>query len=47
MTIQSNWADKGQQVSEIAYAYDSGKITFDGTWYISNNVPYAQVIYRL
>ncbi len=22
----------------------SGKITFDGTWYISNNVPYANVI---
>jgi len=37
-----NWADKGRQVTEIEKY--SGKITFDGTWYISNNVPYAQVI---
>ena len=25
----------------------SGKITFDGTWYISNNVPYAELFARL
>ena len=37
-----NWADKGRQVTEIE-KYE-GKITFDGTWYISNNVPYAQMI---
>ena len=37
-----NWADKGRQVTEIEKY--SGKITFDGTWYISNNVPYATYI---
>ena len=33
---------EGQQ-SPIPTPY-SGKITFDGTWYISNNVPYAEPI---
>ena len=37
-----NWADRGRQITEIE-KYE-GKITFDGTWYISNNVPYAQRI---
>ena len=37
-----NWADRGRQVTEIEEY--SGKITFDGTWYISNNVPYALYI---
>jgi hypothetical protein len=36
------WADKGKQVYEKEEY--SGKITFDGTWYISNNVPYATEI---
>ena len=35
-----NWADKGKQVYEREEY--SGKITFDGTWYISNAVPYAE-----
>ena len=37
-----NWADKGREVYEKEEY--SGKITFKGTWYISNNVPYAQKI---
>ncbi len=37
-----NWADEGRQVYEKEEY--NGKITFDGTWYISNNVPYANVI---
>ena len=37
-----NWADKGRQVTEIE-KYE-GKITFEGDWYISNNVPYASYI---
>ena len=35
-----NWADKGRQVYEREEY--SGKITFKGAWYISNNVPYAE-----
>ena len=37
-----NWADKGRQITEVEKYED--KITFDGAWYISNNVPYAQII---
>ena len=46
-TVGHNTPDRsvkpeGQQ-SPIPTPY-SGKITFDGTWYISNNVPYATYI---
>ena len=46
-TVGHNTPDRsvkpeGQQ-SPIPTPY-SGKITFDGTWYISNNVPYAEYI---
>ena len=46
-TVGHNTPDRsvkpeGQQ-SPIPTPY-SGKITFDGTWYISNNVPYAQPV---
>ena len=46
-TVGHNTPDRsvkpeGQQ-SPIPTPY-SGKITFDGTWYISNNVPYALYI---
>ena len=37
-----SWADKGREIYEKEEY--SGKITFDGTWYISNNVPYATYI---
>ena len=46
-TVGHNTPDRsvkpeGQQ-SPIPTPY-SGKITFDGTWYISNNLPYSQYI---
>lgn len=46
-TVGQNTPDRsvkpeGQQ-SPIPTPYN-GRITFDGTWYISNNVPYAQFI---
>ena len=37
-----DWAEPGAQRLEIEKY--SQKITFDGTWYISNNVPYATYI---
>ena len=46
-TVGHNTPDRsvkpeGQQ-SPIPTPY-SGKITFDGTWYISNNLPYSEYI---
>ena len=38
-TRPENWAPKGAEKRE-AKDY-SGEITMDGTWHISNNVPYA------
>ena len=37
-----DWAPKGAQRYE-KYVYPR-KITFEGTWYILNNVPYAEII---
>jgi hypothetical protein len=39
-TAPSPWAAPGRQIVETEKY--SGKIEYDGTWYISNNVPYAE-----
>lgn len=41
-TRPEDWAEPGAQRLEIEQ-YDA-KITFKGTWYISNAVPYAQYV---
>lgn len=39
-TRPENWAESGEQKLEVQKY--SGRITADGTWFLTNNVPYAE-----
>ena len=40
-TRPENWAEPGAKRVEVS-DYPANAIEFDGTWYISNNLPYAE-----